>query len=105
MVAAAVRGMVLGPARHLMLVPSLGCPASCSYCFGPHGGYLDDEPGHRGGSGRLAGKLAVESGQTGTLEITFHGGEPLLPGAAFYRMALPLLASDLAGQLGSRALT
>lgn len=25
------------------------------------------------------------------LEITFHGGEPLVPGIEFYRMALPLL--------------
>ena len=23
---------------HLMLVPSLACPASCAYCFGPHAG-------------------------------------------------------------------
>lgn len=30
------------------------------------------------------------------LEITFHGGEPLVPGAAFYRMALPLLREGLA---------
>jgi uncharacterized protein len=31
-----------------------------------------------------------------TLEITFHGGEPLMPGAKFYRMALPLLRDGLA---------
>ena len=30
------------------------------------------------------------------LEITFHGGEPLVPGASFYRMALPLLRDGLA---------
>jgi len=30
------------------------------------------------------------------LEITFHGGEPLLAGIAFYRMALPLLREGLA---------
>ncbi len=29
------------------------------------------------------------------LEITFHGGEPLVPGASFYRMALPLLKDGL----------
>jgi len=23
---------------HFMLVPSLACPAECSYCFGPHQG-------------------------------------------------------------------
>ena len=30
------------------------------------------------------------------LEITFHGGEPLVPGSAFYRTALPLLREGLA---------
>jgi uncharacterized protein len=30
------------------------------------------------------------------LEITFHGGEPLVPGAPFYHMALPLLRQGLA---------
>jgi uncharacterized protein len=30
------------------------------------------------------------------LEITFHGGEPLVPGTDFYRMALPLLRNELA---------
>ena len=32
----------------------------------------------------------------GTLEITFHGGEPLVPGAQWYREALPLLRDGLA---------
>jgi len=30
------------------------------------------------------------------LEITFHGGEPLVPGISFYNMALPLLREGLA---------
>jgi uncharacterized protein len=30
--------------RHLMLVPTLDCPASCSYCFGPHEGSNVMEP-------------------------------------------------------------
>jgi uncharacterized protein len=34
-------------------------------------------------------------GQDG-LEITFHGGEPLVPGVQFYRMALPVLRQGLA---------
>ena len=93
---------------HLMLVPSLACPASCAYCFGPHAGgktigretleavvewqrALGAEPDgddHRGHSGRRPGN--------GTLEITFHGGEPLVPGAAWYREVLPLLRDGLA---------
>ena len=32
----------------------------------------------------------------GSLEITFHGGEPLVPGARWYRDAMPLLRDGLA---------
>ena len=32
------------------------------------------------------------------LEITFHGGEPLLPGAGFYHVALPLLRDQLSSR-------
>lgn len=35
-------------------------------------------------------------GDSDPLEITFHGGEPLVPGVSFYRMALPLLRQGLA---------
>jgi uncharacterized protein len=34
-------------------------------------------------------------GGNDALEITFHGGEPLVPGVQFYRMALPLLRQGL----------
>ncbi len=78
--------------RHLMLIPSLACPASCAYCFGPHAG------------GPPMGRAILEavarwqsaSDDSATLEITFHGGEPLVPGIDFYRMALPLLREGLA---------
>ena len=77
--------------RHLMLVPSLACPASCTYCFGPHKGEA------------FMSRETIESivqwqnalGEKDALEITFHGGEPLVPGASFYRMALPLLRERL----------
>jgi sulfatase maturation enzyme AslB (radical SAM superfamily) len=78
--------------RHLMLVPSLACPASCAYCFGPH----------KGGSPMTRATLDAvvrwqnALGDKDTLEITFHGGEPLVPGIQFYRMALPLLRDGLA---------
>jgi uncharacterized protein len=79
-----------------MLVPSLACPASCAYCFGPHAG------------GKTMGRetleavvewqrgLGSEVAGSGPLHITFHGGEPLVPGAAWYRAALPLLRDGLA---------
>jgi uncharacterized protein len=78
--------------QHLMLVPSLACPASCNYCFGPHAG------------GAPMSRPTVEAivvwqqvlGDTEPFEITFHGGEPLVPGIDFYSMALPLLQGDLA---------
>ena len=39
-------------------------------------------------------KIANDDAES--LEITFHGGEPLVPGSAFYREALPLLRDGLA---------
>jgi uncharacterized protein len=110
---------------HLMLVPSLACPASCAYCFGPHAGGktmgretleavvewqralgatpdghgLDQgsrsEPDGRGTEGRSANGRPGPNGRD-SLEITFHGGEPLVPGARWYREALPLLRDGLA---------
>ena len=83
--------------QHLMLLPSLACPASCAYCFGPNAGgpamsreTLDAVVEWQRALGAEAG------GAPGTLEITFHGGEPLVPGAGWYRMALPLLRDGLA---------
>jgi uncharacterized protein len=78
--------------QHLMILPSLACPASCKYCFGPHKG------------GPSMGREMVEAvarwqntiGSNNPLDITFHGGEPLVLGADFYRMALPLLRQELA---------
>ena len=82
---------------HLMLVPSLACPAGCAYCFGPHVG------------GEVMGRKTIDAvvrwqrmlacdgpDAEGALEITFHGGEPLVPGIDFYRMALPALRDGLA---------
>ncbi len=80
---------------HLMLLPSLACPAQCAYCFGP-----------RSGDGAVLSRDTLEAvvdwqqelggGPADEIEITFHGGEPLVAGAAFYRMALPLLRDGLA---------
>jgi uncharacterized protein len=79
-------------ASHLILLPTLACPASCSYCFGPHanGGSMTRETLEA----VVRWKQQNDNGRP--LEITFHGGEPLVPGAAFYRMALPLLRTGLA---------
>jgi uncharacterized protein len=78
--------------RHLMLVPSLACPASCAYCFGPHEGGALMAQATVGGVVRWQNALGGDD----AIEITFHGGEPLVPGIQFYRMALPLLRQGLA---------
>jgi len=80
-----------------MLVPSLACPAGCGYCFGPHVGAEVMSRETLEAVIRWQRALADEGTDgEGTLEITFHGGEPLVPGADFYRMALPTLRDGLA---------
>ena len=78
--------------QHLMLVPSLACPASCQYCFGPHTGSQTMNPEVIEAVVQWQNNL----NESDSLEITFHGGEPLVPGAAFYRDALQLLRDGLA---------
>ncbi len=79
--------------QHLMIVPSLACPASCKYCFGPHKGGQSIQ---RDTLEAIVNWQKNAFGDNELLEITFHGGEPLVPGLEFYRMALPLLREGLA---------
>lgn len=72
---------------NFMFIPSAGCQAACSYCFGPNRGpvmlitvleqALD-----------FIEKVAPADTK---LHFTFHGGEPLLAGHDWYRRALPLI--------------
>ncbi|WP_162787660.1 TIGR04083 family peptide-modifying radical SAM enzyme [Anaerolinea thermolimosa] len=82
-------------ARHLLIVPSLSCPAQCSYCFGPHqgSGRMDERV-----LMRTAEWLSALPGDGETLEVTFHGGEPLTAGVQFYQRALPLLMQSWRGK-------
>jgi uncharacterized protein len=91
---------------YLMLIPSAACPAECAYCFGPH---VDEammsretleavvawQRTLRGGSYGCGAAEPADSEES-VLNVAFHGGEPLVPGIAFYRMALPLLREGLA---------
>ena len=73
-----------------MLIPTLGCPAHCSYCWSSEAG-----------SPRMSIETVREAiawlrdFKKEQVTITFHGGEPLLGGVDFYREALPLLSKGL----------
>jgi len=58
-----------------MLVPSLACPAECSYCFGPHRGPVMSAETMEATLDFLA-RIVAETGQR-KVKVTFHGGEPL----------------------------
>ena len=76
---------------HVMIIPTLGCPSRCHYCWS---------------SDESSPKMSIETVREiaawlkdyrpDQVTITFHGGEPLLAGAEFYRQALPILSEELA---------
>jgi len=77
-------------AFHVMLIPTLGCPAHCSYCWSSDAG---------------SPKMSIDTVKeivtwlkefrNDRVTFTFHGGEPLLAGADFYRQSLPMLSQEL----------
>ncbi|EKF84733.1 TIGR04083 family peptide-modifying radical SAM enzyme [Methanobacterium formicicum] len=78
-------------AFHVMLIPTLGCPSDCEYCWSSEEGspVMDID----------VIKETVEWLKDFRMEpvtFTFHGGEPLLAGYDFFSEALPLLAEELA---------
>ena len=77
---------------NLMLIPSFSCPAGCRYCFGPS--KIGSDMSQETLEAIIHWQRSISDGNK--LEITFHGGEPLVPGADFYKMALPLLREHLA---------
>lgn len=79
---------------HVMLIPTLGCPSKCSYCWS------SDPDSPKMGVDTIEDVVAwlgeFRPGEAVT--FTFHGGEPLLAGADFYRRSLALLADGLKGR-------
>jgi len=77
-------------AFHVMLVPTLGCPSNCSYCW-------SSEEGSPVMSIETIKEVVDWLGdfRDGPVTLTFHGGEPLLAGYDFFKEALPLLAEGL----------
>jgi len=71
---------------HFMLVPSLACPAECSYCFGPDNGPSMSAETMDAALDFMA-RIVGETNQK-KVKVTFHGGEPLMAGHALWDRAL-----------------
>jgi uncharacterized protein len=78
-------------AFHVMIIPTLGCPSKCAYCW-------SSEEGSPVMSIDTVREIVawLKHFRTDRVTFTFHGGEPLLAGADFYREVLPLLSEGLA---------
>lgn len=78
-------------AFHVMLVPTLGCPSDCEYCW-------SSEEGSPVMSVDIIKETVewLKDFRKEPVTFTFHGGEPLLAGYGFFQEALPLLAKELA---------
>jgi uncharacterized protein len=75
---------------HVMVVPTLGCPASCKYCW-------SSDKGSPVMTVETAKEMVewLREFRRDAVTITFHGGEPLLAGPKYYELVLPLIASGL----------
>ncbi len=78
-----------------MLLPSLACQARCAYCFGPNRGPAMSPQVFDAALDWLAATTPAPQ----RLGLTFHGGEPLLVGRAWYERTLPLLRGRFGDQL------
>lgn len=76
---------------HVMIIPTLGCPSKCAYCW-------SSEVGSPIMSIDTVKEIVswLKDFRNDPVTFTFHGGEPLLAGADFYRQALPMLSGELA---------
>jgi uncharacterized protein len=83
------------PPGQFMLVPSLGCQASCAYCFGPNRGPVMSLSVLKSAIAFIEKNILPQP----RIDITFHGGEPLLAGLRWYEKALPLLQDTFGSRL------
>ena len=75
---------------HVMIIPTLGCPSKCAYCWSSevHSPIMTIET--------VKDIVTwLKDFRNDPVTFTFHGGEPLLAGADFYRQALPMLLIEL----------
>ncbi len=77
-------------AFHVMIIPTLGCPSQCNYCW-------SSEEGSPVMSIEIVHEIVnwLKNFREEPVTFTFHGGEPLLAGYDFYKEALPLLSEGL----------
>lgn len=77
-------------AFHIMIIPTLGCPSDCSYCW-------SSEEGSPVMSIETIEEIVkwLKDFRSEPVTFTFHGGEPLIAGYDFYKKALPLLVNGL----------
>ncbi|MGP8324080.1 MAG: TIGR04083 family peptide-modifying radical SAM enzyme [Methanosarcinaceae archaeon] len=75
---------------HVMIIPTLGCPSNCKYCW-------SSEESSPIMSIETIEEIVkwLKDFRKEPVTFTFHGGEPLLAGEDFYRKALPALADGL----------
>lgn len=75
---------------HVMLVPTLGCPSNCGYCWS------SDESSEMMSIDTLKQTVNwLKTLREDSVTVTFHGGEPLLAGLEFFETALPLIKTEL----------
>lgn len=77
-------------AFHVMIIPTLGCPSECNYCW-------SSEEGSPVMNIETVEEIVnwLKTFRDEPVTFTFHGGEPLLAGLDFYKKALPMLSKGL----------
>ncbi|MCR4608766.1 MAG: radical SAM protein [Eubacterium sp.] len=72
---------------NFMILPTMACQASCSYCFAKKTGKMMSHDT----AGAAIDFIEMFSAPKEDINLTFHGGEPLLAGYDFYKWILPIV--------------
>ncbi|MBE6493682.1 MAG: TIGR04083 family peptide-modifying radical SAM enzyme [Methanosphaera stadtmanae] len=75
---------------HVMIIPTMGCPANCSYCWSSETTSLVMDT-------KTMDQIVewLKDFKKEPVTFTFHGGEPLLAGYDFYNHALKEISTQL----------
>lgn len=90
------------PMPNILVLPTLNCQASCSYCFGPHkhSPVMSEEAVQE--TAKWIDELTKQAQfytPAQKVNIIFHGGEPLLAGYGFYENALRTFTENIGKQV------